>query len=72
MYSCNFAAMNEVLNKKMKKLDMEYGSFIYTIITYLMLWLRFKKELVMLCYVKNFIRLLETYIVIAVCRYNLI
>ena len=27
---------------------MEYGLFIYTIITYLMLWIRFWKELVML------------------------
>ena len=34
-----------VLNKKMKKLEMEYGPFIYTIITDLMLRIRFRKEL---------------------------
>ena len=27
---------------------MEYGSLVYTIIIYLMLWIRFKKELVIL------------------------
>ena len=32
----------------MKKLEMEYGPFIYTIIMYLMLWIRFRKELVIL------------------------
>ena len=37
MYNCNFEAINQVLNKRMKKLQMEYGPFIYTIIFYLML-----------------------------------
>ena len=29
----------------MEKLEMEYGLFICTIITYLMLWIRLRKEL---------------------------
>ena len=37
MYNCNSEAINQVLNKRMKKLQMEYGPFIYTIIFYLML-----------------------------------
>ena len=45
MYNCNFEAINMVLIKKMKKLEMEYGPFIYTIITDLMLCIRFRKEL---------------------------
>ena len=32
MCNCNFEAMNYVLNKRMKKLEMEYGPFICTII----------------------------------------
>ena len=32
----------------MKKLEMEYGPFIYTIIMYLMFWIRFRKESVIL------------------------
>ena len=53
----------------MKKLEMKYGPFIYTI--YLMSWIRFRKEL--LCYVydlENFLHLFVTFLVIAVCRYN--
>ena len=32
MYKSNFEAINKVVNKRMKKLKMEYGPFIYTII----------------------------------------
>ena len=32
MCNCNFEAINYVLNKRMKKLEMEYGPFICTII----------------------------------------
>ena len=48
MYNCIFEAINLVLNKRKKKLEMEYESYIYTIIIYLMLWIRFRKKLVML------------------------
>ena len=48
MYNCNFETISKVLNNRMTKLEMEYGLFIYTIIIDLMLWIRFRKELVML------------------------
>ena len=48
MYNGNFEAINKVLNKRMKKLEMEYGQFICTIIFYLILYIRFRKELLML------------------------
>ena len=44
MYKCNFEAINQVLNKRMKKLEMEYGPFIL----YLILCIRYRKEFVML------------------------
>ena len=53
----------------MKKLEIEYRPLIYTMMIYLMLWIRFRKEL-MLVYVKNFLCLLMMSIVIAVCRCN--
>ena len=43
-----FEAINQVLNKRMKKLQMEYEPFICTIIFYLILCTRFRKELLML------------------------
>ena len=48
MYKCNFEVANYVLNKRIKKLEMEYGSFICTITFYLILCIRFRKELLML------------------------
>ena len=48
MYNCNFEAINQVLNKKTKKLEMEYGPFISTIIFYLIFCIRFRKKLLML------------------------
>ena len=48
MYNCNFEAINQVVNKRMKKLEMEHGSFICTITFHLMLCVRFRKELLML------------------------
>ena len=48
MYKCNFEVANYVLNKRIKKLEMAYGSFICTIIFYLILCIRFRKELLML------------------------
>ena len=48
MYNCNFEAINQVLNKKTKKLEMEYGPFICAIIFYLIFCIRFRKELLML------------------------
>ena len=32
----------------MKKVETEYGPFIYTIITYLIFWIRFRKDPVIL------------------------
>ena len=32
MHDCNFEAINQALNKRTKKLEMEYGPFICTII----------------------------------------
>ena len=48
MYNCNFEAINEVLNKRMKKTEMEYGPFTCTIIFYQIHCIRFRKELLML------------------------
>ena len=36
------------LNKRMEKIEMEYGPFICTIICYLIICIRFRKELPML------------------------
>ena len=47
-YNCNFEAINQVLNKRMKKLEMEYGPFICTIIFYLIVCIRFRRDLLML------------------------
>ena len=47
MCSCNFDAIKYVLNKR-KKLEMEYGPFINTILINLILCIRFRKDLVML------------------------
>ena len=46
MYNSDFEAVSWVLKKRMKKLKMKQGPFIDTVIIYLMLWIRFKKELV--------------------------
>ena len=40
MYNCNFEAINQVLNKSMEKIEIEYGPFICTITFYLMLCIR--------------------------------
>ena len=48
IYNCNFEAINQVLNKRMKKLEMEYRPFICIIIFYLILCIRFRKEFLML------------------------
>ena len=48
MYNCNFEAINQVLNKRMRKLDMEYERFTYIIIFCLTLSIRFRKEFLML------------------------
>ena len=45
MYSCNFEA--KVLNKRMKKLEVEYGPLIRITIFYLILCIRFRKEFLM-------------------------
>ena len=47
-YNCNFEATDQVSNRGKKKLEMEYGTFICTIIFYLTLCVRFRKELLML------------------------
>ena len=47
-YNCNFEAINQVLNKRMKKLEMKYGPLICTIVLYLILCIRFKKDILML------------------------
>ena len=73
MCNCNFEAMNYVLNKRMKKkkkIEMKYRQFICIIVSYLMLYRRFRKDFLMLVCVKNFLHLLVTFLVIAVCRYN--
>ena len=44
-YNCNFEAINY---KRMNKLEMEYRPFICTIIFYLTLCIRFRKEVLML------------------------
>ena len=44
MYNCNFEVKNKVLNKGMKKLEMQYGPFICIVIFYLILYVRFMKE----------------------------
>ena len=67
MYNRNFEAINSVLNNSMKKIEMEYGLFICTIIFYLILCLRFRKEFLMS---KDFLHFLVTFSVIVVCRYN--
>ena len=69
----------------MRKLKMEYKPLTCIIIFYLTLSLRFRKEflmlslhkdvkelssLIFLVYVKNFLHLLVTFLVIAVCRDN--
>ena len=48
MYNCNFEAINWVLNKKTKKLEVEYGPLICIIIFYLILYIRLRKEFLML------------------------
>ena len=48
MYNCSFEAINWVLNKKTKKLDVEYGPLICKIIFYVILYIRFRKEFLML------------------------
>ena len=48
MYNCNFEAKDWVLNKKMKKLEVEYGPLICIIIFYLILYIRLRKEFLML------------------------
>ena len=48
MQNCNFEAINQVLNKRMKKLEMKYGPLICTIVLYLILCIRFKKDILML------------------------
>ena len=48
MYNCNFEAISYVLNKRMEKTEMEYAPFACTIISYMILCVRFRKELLML------------------------
>ena len=48
VYNCNFEAIIYVLNKRMQKSEIEYGIFICTNIFYLILCIRFRKELLML------------------------
>ena len=48
MYNCNFEAISKVLNKRMKKLEMEYGPLITQASSIVMFWIRFWKELVIL------------------------
>ena len=70
-YNCNFEAINQVLNKRMKKLEMEYGPFICTIIFYLIVCIRFRRDLRMLSLREELLTfLLVTFLVIAFCRYN--
>ena len=45
MYICNIKTIDYVLNMRIKKLEMEYELLTYTIIIYLMLWIRFRKKL---------------------------
>ena len=66
MYNYNFEAINQVLNKRMKKLEIEYGPFICIIILYLILCIRFRKEFLMLSLLEK----LLTFAHDAVCRYN--
>ena len=47
-YNCNFEAVNYVLYKGMKKLEMEHEPFTGIIIFYLALCIRFRKEFLML------------------------
>ena len=44
MYNCNFQAINQVLNKRMRKLEMEHESFTCIIIFYVAVSIRFRKE----------------------------
>ena len=48
MYNCRFQAISKVLNERMKKAKIKYEPFIYSVIIYLMIWITFRKELVML------------------------
>ena len=57
-YNCNFEAINSVVNERIKKVEMKYELFIYTVI-YLMLWTIFRKKLVMLVRVKSLLRSLH-------------
>lgn len=59
MHDCNFETVNQVLNERIEKVEMQYTPFIYTVIIYLMFWIRFREEPVMLAtfaletYVRN-------------------
>ena len=70
MYNCNFEAKSKVLNKRMKKFEMEYGQLIVTIIFYLILYIRFRKELFMLSFPKELLTFSWTFLVIPVGSYN--
>ena len=48
MHNGNFEAVNLVLNKRMKKLEMEHEPFIGIIIYYLIPGIRFRKEFLLL------------------------
>ena len=54
----------------MKKLEMEYVPFIYTIIFYLMLCITFRKELRMLSLRLELLTFACAFLVIAVSRHN--
>ena len=55
MYNCNFEAINQFLNKRMEKLEMEYGQLISTIIFYPIPYKRFRKVLLMLSLRQKFL-----------------
>ena len=48
MYNCSFEVINYVLNDTMKKVEMKYELFTYTIIIYLMIWMIFRRKLFIL------------------------
>ena len=71
MCNCNFEVINQILNKKMKKkIEMEYGPFICTTNFYLIPFIIFRKELLMLNLGSELLVFSCDFLVIVVCRYN--